>query len=367
VTGMPERSLWLRLALRAYPRRWRETRENELLGVLHDSIPPQRRWPGLRVLLDLVLSGWRTRLRNHPPIVPWLAYRLSRRSLDTSWRAWVADDLDGNLWWMRSSATAYLVLAVMSSGVGLSLGFTASGLVVLLLIVTAGSFFWRHRRRRRARSKYLETVPMWTWMWTWVWTTPQLRTRVTPFLTAIGWALIASAAVGAWLPTSASAQSIGRRLEGGSGVARLHHLATVESIAAAAGLVCSGLIMLALRRRVPRRLATRRPGSIPPRRYSSWLVRGVGVGLFIAEVVLLGLGWGPPVLIALGLGAGPALIALARVAARSERSLGLDVTWRDCRLAMSRRGAGVEPEVARWQAMPQVAQVEGPLPEFAHA
>lgn len=91
---------------RAYPRRWRAARGDELLGLLVDLASPGARRLGVRSALDLVRGGWRTRLREHPPLWPWLQYRLlGDRSLRDH-LGWVADDVAGALYPLREGLNA---------------------------------------------------------------------------------------------------------------------------------------------------------------------------------------------------------------------------------------------------------------------
>lgn len=87
--------------MRAYPRRWRQARGEELLGVLQDLAGPDADRLGARGALDLVRSGWATRWREHPPLGRWLAYRLLDRELPDH-RAWARDDIEGALYGVRS-------------------------------------------------------------------------------------------------------------------------------------------------------------------------------------------------------------------------------------------------------------------------
>ncbi len=78
-----------------YPRRWREVRAQELTAVLSDLAGPRARRPGARTALGLVLAGWATRWREHPPPRLWWRHRVLRRRLPRPYRAWTRDDVEG--------------------------------------------------------------------------------------------------------------------------------------------------------------------------------------------------------------------------------------------------------------------------------
>jgi len=81
--------------LRAYPRRWRELRALELTAVLTDLAAPGVRRLDARSALGLVLAGWATRWREHPPPQLWWRYRVLRRRLPRPYRQWMRDDVEG--------------------------------------------------------------------------------------------------------------------------------------------------------------------------------------------------------------------------------------------------------------------------------
>jgi len=126
--------------LRAYPRRWRGLRAREIAAVLVDVAAPGARRPAARTVLGLVLAGWATRWREHPPPLLWWRYRVLRRRMPRPYRAWMRDDVEG-FWFplrMNLALPMYVlpVLWAMSSprpfdrwGIG--------GLGVLLGVITA--------------------------------------------------------------------------------------------------------------------------------------------------------------------------------------------------------------------------------------
>lgn len=84
-----------RLWLRAYPRRWRLRRADELVALLADLAAPGATRVDLRTAAGLVRSGWATRARTRPPLRYALAYRLFDRRVPARYRGWVRDDLEG--------------------------------------------------------------------------------------------------------------------------------------------------------------------------------------------------------------------------------------------------------------------------------
>ncbi|WP_143755823.1 hypothetical protein [Sanguibacter keddieii] len=104
-----------RLWLRAYPRRWRFSCGEDLVGTLLDLAGPDARTVRLRDGLSVLWAGWALRFREHPPLLPWLRYRLFGADLPVDYRVWMIDDLLGRLHALRWFV-AYLVLLVVSMG-----------------------------------------------------------------------------------------------------------------------------------------------------------------------------------------------------------------------------------------------------------
>ena len=65
--------------MRAYPRRWRQVRGQELVDVVVDLAGPGAQALDPRSAFDLVRGGWATRWREHPLPHTWLLYRLFER------------------------------------------------------------------------------------------------------------------------------------------------------------------------------------------------------------------------------------------------------------------------------------------------
>lgn len=88
--------------MRAYPRRWRRARGEELLGVLEDLAAPGAARLDVRSGLDLLRAGLATRWRTRPPFWRWLLYRALDVRLPPEHRAWALDDIDGATYGLRS-------------------------------------------------------------------------------------------------------------------------------------------------------------------------------------------------------------------------------------------------------------------------
>ena len=87
----------------AYPRRWREVRGEELRALVIDLAGPDARRLSAHAAFDLVRGGWATRIREHPPLRTWLAYRMLDRRIPVAYRSWALDDIDGFLYPLRSA------------------------------------------------------------------------------------------------------------------------------------------------------------------------------------------------------------------------------------------------------------------------
>ena len=144
---------------RAYPRRWRKERGEELLDVvvgLADLAGNTRRLDAPAVF-DLVRGGWATRWREHPSLRTWLLYRMFERRIPAAHRSWALDDIDGfwypmrrylaNLWWFP-----IFLVAVRPKDSPL---WTVSFLVVIAFAAVLSMFLWPESIRSRARFKHV--------------------------------------------------------------------------------------------------------------------------------------------------------------------------------------------------------------------
>ncbi|PFG35056.1 hypothetical protein [Sanguibacter antarcticus] len=104
--------------MRAYPRRWRAAFGDDLVGIQADVARPGARRVPAREAAAIVRSGWLLRLREHPPLLPWLGYRLLDRPLPPRYAHWAADDILGALWfarWMIGPTCIMLVITWLGS------------------------------------------------------------------------------------------------------------------------------------------------------------------------------------------------------------------------------------------------------------
>lgn len=103
-----------RLWLRAYPRRWRLRRADEMVALLADLAGPDATRVDVRTAAGLVRSGWATRARTRPPLRHVLAYRLFDRRMPARYRGWVRDDLEGASSPLRALVAVACVYAVIA-------------------------------------------------------------------------------------------------------------------------------------------------------------------------------------------------------------------------------------------------------------
>lgn len=108
-----------RLWVRAYPRRWRFAYGEDLVGTLVDLAGPDAATVRLRDGLSVLRAGWALRLREHPPLLPWLRYRIVESDLPEQYRVWMIDDLLGRLHAARWYAGYMVILALIFSVVSL--------------------------------------------------------------------------------------------------------------------------------------------------------------------------------------------------------------------------------------------------------
>jgi hypothetical protein len=149
--------------MRAYPRRWREVRGQELLDLVVDLVGPDARRLGWPAAVDLLRGGWATRWREHPPVHTWLLYRTVDRRIPVTYRPWAIDDISGfwypprrylaSIWWLP---LFLLVAAPPGSAGGMSVMVVFS---FFALAAVASMFLWPESHRNRARLKHIAPRP----------------------------------------------------------------------------------------------------------------------------------------------------------------------------------------------------------------
>lgn len=90
-----------RLLLRGYPRRFRQSRGDEIVGTLLDLREPGRTAPSIGDAYDILRAGVAVRLRGRPPLRCWLFYRLFNKPVPYDYRWWARDDILGRLYVAR--------------------------------------------------------------------------------------------------------------------------------------------------------------------------------------------------------------------------------------------------------------------------
>lgn len=246
----------VRLWSRAYPRRWRAARGEELLGLLADLAAPGAKRLDARSAFDLVRAGWATRLREHPPLGPWLQYRLLGMRTLAAHRPWVADDIAGLFHPLRQTVLTFVMVFVVDatriwSGLP-SLVATWWFWGALLAALVVDELLLRGRGRANARAQHLvpcagEQVTPGSWVrvrW------PRRRVGASiglPWAAGIATALLAvSVAATALAPTTVSYawlprdEGFGFSADCGGAVPRVALLALL-GVALAAGVALSVL------------------------------------------------------------------------------------------------------------------------------
>lgn len=136
--------------LRAYPRRWRAARGEEITAVLADLAPAGARRLDLRSGLGLLLAGWATRWREHPPLLAYLGYVGLELRLDPRYRDWARDDIEGPWFVVRRWLVAFGVVGVFTGlpvlgGDALPLDFYRFWAPTMLLSIAIWGGYWRAR------------------------------------------------------------------------------------------------------------------------------------------------------------------------------------------------------------------------------
>ncbi len=222
--------------LRAYPRRWRTERADEVTALLADLAPPGATRLDARSAANLVREGWATRLRTRPPLHRWVAYRLFDRRLPARYRGWVRDDIEGSLFvWRLLMWPLVLVVPLIFAPDVLPLVTRGPGgsfplefvLVWSASMAVAALAMGPTRRRRQARRHLVaadgEPVTAQTLVYGWV-LHDRLRARPMVGLVALG--LLVSAVSGA--VSHAEPLLLGAALVGTGGAGLARHLLRVR-------------------------------------------------------------------------------------------------------------------------------------------
>ena len=304
----------LDLALRAFPRRYRVARAEELRGAVADAAEagdPQAY--GLRAMADVVQAGWAERRRTRPPLGAYLRYRQGGR-LAPRWHPWMLDDLQG---WFPLRRTAVVVASyllfmavVLGTAAGrpvLGVGWFAFVGVVGVVVGTVVELLGAPSRDRTLRlhrydTRTREPLPPGDW---WLIEPSSHARRAGPVLAAVGGSLALLAPVAAvglavrsplWL--AAGGLTVGLAATGSTWGPRVR----VRWVSSHPGNAPG------------QRLVEHRSGRPPAFAAAAAVVLG-GVACVWAPVVA------PAVLLAAG-GLAPELLLLAQAIRRTERTSG---------------------------------------------
>lgn len=164
----------LRLLVRAYPVHWREQRGDELVGTVSEMLGP--RPLSLSLASNIVLGGWKTRLREHPPLRRWLIYLVVGRPMPERWRAWAYRDITARYFPLRRALMAAMTLLLIFSAVELSDGATSkvpwgffaafAGFQLVMAPILGSSKKWRRQALKQQRLNgegIYATVPAPPW------------------------------------------------------------------------------------------------------------------------------------------------------------------------------------------------------------
>ena len=253
--------------LRAYPRRWRLRRADELVALLADLAAPGATRVDLRTAAGLVRAGWATRARTRPPLRHVLAYRLFDRRVPARYRGWVRDDLEGACAPVRMLVTVSVIYGVMAVVLPLLSGErphapSASTVVVMLGggigILSRGSWQLRTQARKHLVAQPGEELTADSMLYGMV-ARERLTARGTVGLLAVAVGAVGAAAAAACLvaPTRLGVEGCGDACfgtvtnprDGASTV-----LVAALGVALVAGVLGSVLAARRLRRLVPVRL-----------------------------------------------------------------------------------------------------------------
>lgn len=136
--------------LRAYPRRWRVARADEITAVLADLAPAGARRLDLRSGFGLLGAGWATRWREHPPLLAYLGYVALELRLDPRYRDWARDDIEGPWFVVRRWLVAFAAVSAIAwlpvlGGDPAPVGLLTWWAPAMLLGIAALGGHWRTR------------------------------------------------------------------------------------------------------------------------------------------------------------------------------------------------------------------------------
>jgi len=148
-------SFWLR----AYPRRWREQRADELMAVLADASDHEPGRIDARTAFDLLRGGCATRWRLRPPLHVVLRYRVSGRRPHERFDGWLRDDIDGRLYPVREAAWFPVLLAPFVALVATWWPWLWTNFVIVAPVVFAAQVLTSARGRSRERARLFPPPP----------------------------------------------------------------------------------------------------------------------------------------------------------------------------------------------------------------
>ena len=184
-----------RVALRWYPRFWREEHGEELLATVLDAADPSGVGGlSLRTRVDLRWGALGQRRRSHPPLRWTMTIGLYQRFPPPEYRGWVRDRFDSPLpvpgWWVAAALVVGFASAASQTGFGLRpLGWSTLGAWMLTSTVWFTTMVgMRVATGTRYRSRELRKVglsPDGTWLDTlpappWATTTPPVFATPSP-------------------------------------------------------------------------------------------------------------------------------------------------------------------------------------------
>jgi hypothetical protein len=194
----------LRMALHAFPRRFRAARSAEILATFEEAEFAGDAHPyGVRALADVVVAGWGERLRTRPPMGAYLKYRLLDGRLDARWHRWMLDDVRGRWYGLRRAVFTWLIFAAVmlvffQAGMAPpDMGFVVVYVVAVIVVAVLATPM--HRRRTLRRHGYDPETLTWVPPDLWAATAPRppRLVRVAPiaFTMAVALAAVAPFAV----------------------------------------------------------------------------------------------------------------------------------------------------------------------------